>query len=67
MTEQTSSEIGIQLLTIKQVASILSLSEMYVYRLTEAGKLPSVRIGKHAVRVERGALERWVAEHTTMT
>lgn len=57
-----SSTRDIQLLTVKQVARMLSLSTVYVYQLAQNGVLPTVRFGKHAVRFEKGAIERWIAE-----
>lgn len=39
-------------LTAKQLADILQMSEQVIYRLSRAGEIPSLRIGKKAVRFE---------------
>jgi len=39
-------------LTAKQLADILQMSEQVIYRLSRAGEIPSLKIGKKAVRFE---------------
>lgn len=48
------------LLTVKEVAEMLGLSERTVYRLADAGNMPRpVKLGA-AVRWRRNELERWI-------
>jgi len=39
-------------LTAKQLADILQMSEQVIYRLSRAGEIPSLKIGKKAIRFE---------------
>lgn len=50
-----------KLLTYKQAAIYLSLSEPYIRRLKSEGRIPYVEFGK-AVRFRISSLERWVHE-----
>lgn len=36
-----------RLMTVKEVADLLRVSNMTVYRLVKAGNLPAVRVGKN--------------------
>ena len=48
------------LLTVKQVAELLGISERHAYKLDASGRLPrSIKLGK-SVRWRREELERWV-------
>ncbi len=49
------------LLTVDQLADVLQVSRVYVYKLVRERKLPAVRIGK-AVRFTETALEQWLKE-----
>ena len=50
------------LLTVRDVARLLALSERSVWRMSDAGKLPvPVRIGA-AVRWRRAEIEQWISE-----
>ena len=49
-----------RLLTIKEVAIYLSLSQRTVYRLIEEGTIPALKIGGQW-RFDQRALDRWVA------
>lgn len=47
LTETTHSELGeLRFLTVGEIAAVLRVSKMTVYRLIKAGDLPSARIGK---------------------
>lgn len=48
-----------ELLTVREAADLLAVSEKTVYRLARSGQLPHVRLGA-SVRVPRAALLRWV-------
>ena len=50
------------LLTVKEVAEMLGLSERTVYRLADMGKMPRpVKIGA-AVRLRRNELDTWIED-----
>jgi excisionase family DNA binding protein len=53
-----------QLMKPGEVADLLGIGRTKVYEMMAAGELPVTRIGT-AVRVQRGALLRWIAERTT--
>jgi excisionase family DNA binding protein len=48
-------------LTAKNLAQLLQVSEVTVYRLAKANKLPSFRIGT-AVRFDPSAVARWLRQ-----
>lgn len=48
------------LLTVDETARYLRLSRTRTYTLISRGEIPAVKVGKRAIRVPRGALERWV-------
>jgi excisionase family DNA binding protein len=43
-----------------EVATALGISRAFAYQLLATGQLPSVRLGKAAVRVPRAALLEWL-------
>lgn len=45
--QQGSTPIAGPLLTVAEVAEILRVSNMTVYRLIKAGQLPALRVGKN--------------------
>jgi len=51
-----------RLLTIPNVAALLSVPKGYVYELARRGAIPTVRFGKY-VRIAASALREWVARH----
>jgi excisionase family DNA binding protein len=51
-------------MTVDEVAAVLRVSDMTVYRLINAGALPAVRIGR-SFRVGADDLDRYLAEHST--
>lgn len=50
-----------ELLTVAEVAELLRVSTMTVYRLIRSGELPAVRVGRN-YRVRRGALDTYLEE-----
>ena len=47
MDESTSGEIsGVKFLTVAEVATVMRVSKMTVYRLVHSGELPAVRVGR---------------------
>ncbi len=51
-------------LTVGEVARMLRVSTMTVYRLINAGRLPAVRIGR-SFRLREVDIDRYVAEQLT--
>lgn len=49
-----------RLLTVRQVAELLSVPQARAYELARAGMLPVVRVGRQ-VRVDEDALRKWIA------
>lgn len=49
-----------QLLTYKQAAELLSVSESYLRRLKSRGHMPFVHIGHRGIRFKVAALNSWV-------
>jgi excisionase family DNA binding protein len=49
------------LLTVEDVAAILEVSKMHVYRLIHAGKLPYIKVGNRSYRIQRGPFFKWLA------
>jgi excisionase family DNA binding protein len=49
-----------RLLTVAEVAAVMRVSTMTVYRLIKSGELPAVRIG-HNYRIREGEVERYLA------
>lgn len=53
--------IDIQLLSIPQVAAILSIKRTTVYRLIKQEGLPAIPLGENGdLRVRRAALQQWI-------
>jgi excisionase family DNA binding protein len=50
-------------MTAKEVARYLDLSEATVYRKVDTGEMPYVKIGR-LLRFPRAIIDRWLAEHT---
>ena len=62
MTQQLDNST--RFMTVGEVAAILRVSTMTVYRLINAGQLPAVRIGR-SFRVREGELDRYLDERHT--
>jgi excisionase family DNA binding protein len=50
---------AVELLTVDEIAGLLRLSKMTIYRLIESGELPALRIGR-SYRVHRDALAQFM-------
>jgi excisionase family DNA binding protein len=48
-------------MTVNEVASLLRVSNMTVYRLINAGELPAARIGK-SYRIRRPDVDKYLAD-----
>jgi len=51
------------ILTIKEVADYLKVTERTLYRLAQEGKLPAFKVGG-SWRFRREDLDRWIEEQT---
>jgi excisionase family DNA binding protein len=48
-----------KLLTVKEVAEVLQLTQMSVYRLCNEGKIPCIKIGG-SIRISKTALQKLI-------
>jgi putative molybdopterin biosynthesis protein len=53
-----------ELLTIKEVASLLKASKFTVYRLMRQGELPCIRKGKRFTRIRKADVEGFLQKYT---
>lgn len=51
-----------EVLTLKEVASILRIGRNAAYEMAHRGEISVIRIGRN-IRVSRGALQRWIDQH----
>lgn len=57
----TSEQPGrMRFLTVAEVADVMRVSKMTVYRMLHAGEMPAVRVGR-SFRVPQDALEHYLA------
>ncbi len=49
------------LLTVGEVAGVMRVSNMTVYRLIKSGQLPAIRVGKN-YRIRRSDIERYLRD-----
>ena len=54
-------EFGEPLLTVGEVASLMRVSNMTVYRLIKSGQLAAIRVGKN-YRIRRNDIDRYLTE-----
>jgi excisionase family DNA binding protein len=52
-----------ELLTVEETRHILGIGRSKAYEMIRRGELPALRMGR-IVRIPRGALRRWIEEHT---
>lgn len=57
---------GEPLLTVGEVANLMRVSNMTVYRLIKAGQLGAIRVGKN-YRIRRSDVERYLSERSLNT
>ena len=53
----------VRYLTVAEVAELMRLSRMTVYRLVHGGELPAVRVGR-SFRVPQDALDAYLRSHS---
>ena len=51
------------ILTVREVAEYLQVTERTLYRLAQEGKIPAFKVGNSG-RFRRGDLDRWIEEQT---
>ena len=56
----SSQQPRVRFLTVAEVADVMRISKMTVYRLVHSGEMPAVRVG-HSYRVPQAALEQYLA------
>ena len=54
-------ELGEPLLTVGEVAGLMRVSNMTVYRLIKSGQLAAIRVGKN-YRIRRSDIDRYLSE-----
>ena len=61
-----SQEAGrVRYLTVEEVAEVMRVSKMTVYRLLHSGELPGVRVGR-SFRVPQDALDAYLRSSSTV-
>ena len=66
MASNLSGDISeVKFLTIAEVASVMRVSKMTVYRLVHNGELPAVRVGR-SFRVPQDALDAYLRSSSTV-
>ena len=61
-----ASPIPHDLLTAREVADVMRVSTMTVYRLIKAGELPAIRVGKH-LRIRERDVAKYLDERVVGT
>lgn len=64
--DRDGSQGRVRFLTVVEVADLMRVSRMTVYRLVHAGELPAVRVGR-SFRVPQDALDAYLRSSTTVT
>ena len=54
-------DFGEPLLTVGEVANVMRVSNMTVYRLIKSGQLSAIRVGKN-YRIRRGDVDRYLTD-----
>jgi excisionase family DNA binding protein len=63
LAEPQTSFVEGNLLTVAEVAAMLRVSNMTVYRLIRSGDLPAIRVGKN-YRIRQAATQRYLTERS---
>ena len=63
--EQGGPQPRVRFLTVNEVADLMRVSRMTVYRLVHAGELPAVRVGR-SFRVPQDALDAYLRSSATV-
>jgi excisionase family DNA binding protein len=65
MAQSQGNAIGDRLLTVLEVAELMRVSNMTVYRLIKAGQLAALRVGKN-YRIRESDVERYLSDRTVL-
>ena len=57
----SGQDFGDPLLTVGEVATLMRVSNMTVYRMIKSGQLAAIRVGKN-YRIRRSDVERYLSE-----
>lgn len=57
------AQFGEPLLTVGEVANLMRVSNMTVYRLIKAGQLGAIRVGKN-YRIRRSDVDRYLSDRS---
>lgn len=57
----SSQDFGDPLLTVGEVATLMRVSNMTVYRMIKSGQLAAIRVGKN-YRIRRSDVERYLTD-----
>lgn len=60
-----ATDFGEPLLTVGEVASLMRVSNMTVYRLIKSGQLSAMRVGKN-YRLRRADVERYLSDRSVI-
>lgn len=63
MTTASEDNTSSEMMTIREIATVMGASPMTVYRLVHQGVLPAVRISARCLRVRRAAFDEYLAQH----
>jgi excisionase family DNA binding protein len=55
--------LSADILTVQEVAKMLGLSEVTIYRLAKKGEIPARKVGR-SWRFSRSAIERWIRKES---
>ncbi|MGH2706204.1 MAG: helix-turn-helix domain-containing protein [Actinomycetota bacterium] len=55
--------VGDRLLTVREVAAMMRVSNMTVYRLIKSGQLPALRVGKN-YRIRESDIDRYLSDRS---
>lgn len=58
--DAVTEKISNKLLTVNEVASILRVSNMTVYRLVKSGQIPAIRVGKN-YRIKESDVNKYLS------
>lgn len=61
MADESGRVLGERLLTVSEVASLMRVSNMTVYRLIKSGQLAAIRVGKN-YRIRESEVDRYLQE-----
>ncbi len=63
MVPRKSQYVGDRLLTVGEVAALMRVSNMTVYRLIKSGSLAAIRVGKN-YRIRESDVNRYLSDRT---